>query len=98
MVDTDDNVATVLQKTSPEEGLVIKNRSMNPIGTVVSKSEIPYAHKICLSSIKKGGYVYKYGVVIGRATADINVGDHVHIHNVISIKGAESVVGRGLGD
>jgi len=43
---------------------------------------IPYGHKLALRPIAAGEAVVKYGVAIGRATADIGPGDHVHVHNV----------------
>ena len=39
-------------------------------------------HKYALFPIKKGENVIKYGSPIGHATCDIEVGDHVHTHNV----------------
>ncbi len=37
--------------------------------------------------IPVGDGVIKYGEIIGRATCDIDVGDHVHVHNVESQRG-----------
>ena len=45
---------------------------------------IPLGHKIALRGAKMESQVIKYGVSIGLATTDINVGDHVHIHNLRS--------------
>jgi (2R)-sulfolactate sulfo-lyase subunit alpha len=42
----------------------------------------PIGHKIALADIRKGDTIYKYGEDIGRATADIGKGDHVHVHNI----------------
>ena len=39
-------------------------------------------HKYALVPIKKGENVIKYGSPIGHATADIEVGEHVHTHNL----------------
>ena len=39
-------------------------------------------HKYATTYIKKGDNVIKYGSPIGHATEDINVGDHVHSHNL----------------
>lgn len=39
-------------------------------------------HKYAIKKIKKGENVIKYGNPIGHATEDINVGEHVHTHNV----------------
>lgn len=84
-----DNVATVLKKTSPGETLSIADRAMQEVGRVTATQVIPFAHKICLRRIPAGAPVIKYGQVIGRARADIAVGEYVHVHNVVSIAGAE---------
>ena len=47
-------------------------------------ASVPVGHKVALSDIKKGDFVYKYGAVIGRAPADIQKGEHVHSHNLRS--------------
>ncbi len=45
-------------------------------------SDIPLGHKIALRDLRKGDTVIKYGHDIGRVTADIKAGEHVHIHNL----------------
>jgi hypothetical protein len=42
-------------------------------------------HKTALSGITRGGEVIKHGHPIGRATAAIQAGEHVHVHNVESL-------------
>ncbi|MBQ8343593.1 MAG: altronate dehydratase [Clostridia bacterium] len=39
-------------------------------------------HNYATTYIKKGDNVIKYGSPIGHATEDINIGDHVHSHNL----------------
>lgn len=43
---------------------------------------IPAGHKIACEALPTGAVVRRYGQVIGFATADIQPGDHVHVHNV----------------
>ena len=57
--------------------------------TLVASADIGYGNKIALRDIPKGAQVTKYGLSIGTALADIQAGDHVHIHN------GESHRGRG---
>ena len=51
------------------------------------REEIPFAHKIALRKILKGGGVIKYGERIGKATRVIQPGELVHIHNVVGERG-----------
>ena len=37
---------------------------------VFTKDKIPFGHKISLTDIKKGSYIYKYGQIIGKASSD----------------------------
>ena len=44
--------------------------------------EIPLGHKIGLTDLRVEDSVIKYGHDIGRVVADIQTGEHVHIHNL----------------
>ena len=79
-----DNVATALDALMP--GQIVEVNGL----AIEVRDEIPGGHKIALSRIVKGAEVVKYGSPIGSATADIEPGAHVHVHNVAS--------GRGRGD
>ena len=48
----------------------------------VAACDIPFGHKIALTSIKAGEQILKYGHPIGCATAAISPGEHVHTHNL----------------
>lgn len=50
--------------------------------TLVLPGDVPRSHKLALRAVPAGGVVHKYGQSIGRATADIAPGDHVHTHNL----------------
>ncbi len=41
-------------------------------------------HKVAVAAIAPGEKVYKYGCPIGSATCPIEVGRHVHVHNLKS--------------
>lgn len=49
---------------------------------VVLAEDIEKGHKFALKAIKSGERIIKYGEVIGRATADIAAGEHIHSHNM----------------
>ena len=44
--------------------------------------DVPIGHKIALRDLAAGDTVVKYGEDIGRVTAPISKGDHVHTHNL----------------
>lgn len=90
-----DNVATVLQDTHVNDRLRIMDGGKNLVGEITAAEEIPFAHKICVRLIPKKNLVMKFGVVIGRASAEIPAGGYAHIHNIVSIQGSENVVRGG---
>jgi len=64
-------------------------------GQVQLTMPIPYGHKVAVRAMKSGEDVVKYGEIVGRTTAPINVGDHVHVHNVESQRGRGDLVRKG---
>lgn len=46
--------------------------------------DIPVGHKVALRRIGSGCKIVKYGASIGSATANIEPGHHVHLHNMKS--------------
>lgn len=49
---------------------------------IVLLEDIDKGHKFALRDIRSGENIIKYGEIIGRATADIAAGFHVHSHNM----------------
>ncbi len=77
-----DNVVTA--KTIIRAGTVVELPGGKRIDV---KEEIPFAHKIALRKIPRGGAVIKYGERIGKAVRPIGPGELVHIHNVTGERG-----------
>ena len=50
--------------------------------TITAPHGIPAGHKVALRDLSAGALVRKYGHVIGAATQNIRLGEHVHVHNV----------------
>ena len=80
-----DNVATALASlaANSELQLSVSGSTLR----VKLRSDIPFGHKFSLVTIEKGQPVVKYGEVIGVATSTIPLGEHVHVHNVVSTRG-----------
>lgn len=84
IVSARDNVATALEPLDVGRELVVGDHAL------IVHEAVPAGHKVSIAAIANGSAVIKYGNEIGRATADIPAGTHVHTHNVVS--------GRGRGD
>ena len=50
------------------------------------RDAVPFGHKVALVAIAPGEAVIKYGQTIGLATRPIAPGDHVHVHNLVSVR------------
>ena len=88
-----DNVATLIDKGGSAE--IAADLRGEKSGKVVLKQDIPFGHKVALAAIEPSADVVKYGKVIGETTAPVEVGEHVHVHNVDSKRGRGDKVGNG---
>ena len=84
VLDRQDSVATLIDNGAAREECELRGEGK---GRVRLSADIPYGHKVAIKPIAKGDSVVKHGEKIGRATAAIGVGDHVHVHNVESLRG-----------
>ncbi|WP_146520363.1 UxaA family hydrolase [Stieleria varia] len=75
-LDPIDNVAIATEGIGLGITAVVRDRE------VTSRTAIPRGHKIAVCRVEKGQPLVKYGQPIGVATVDIEIGDHVHTHNV----------------
>jgi len=72
VIGANDNVAVALEDI--KSGDIVIN--------VTATVPIPAGHKIAIKPIAQGENIIKYDHPIGRATAPIKPGEHVHTHNV----------------
>lgn len=79
--------APTIIRLRPEDDVVIAARPIEA-GTeiasegIVAREDIPAGHKIATRAIARGEAVRRYNQVIGRASADIPTGTHIHVHNL----------------
>lgn len=75
-----DSVATVV--INIQVGQCIIYSLNNEIITIKSNVDIPVYHKVAIKNHKIDSPVLKYGEKIGRAKESIQIGDHIHTHNL----------------
>jgi altronate hydrolase len=78
-LDPRDDVATALRALEAGERLAAGEES------VEVRQDVPYGHKLALRAMASGETVRKYGWPIGRLTAPVEAGDHVHVHNLATL-------------
>lgn len=88
VLNENDDVAVAL--TDLAAGTVIDIRYGNASQRITLRDNIKRMHKFALRDIEKGRQIIKYGQSIGMATAGIKEGEHVHSHNLVSIRGQTS--------
>ena len=85
VIDLKDNVATLLADVYAND--VVQIMMGDKTTETKVQERIQFGHKFAMKKISKGQNVVKYGEVIGQATQDIVEGQHVHVHNVESLRG-----------
>ena len=80
-IDVKDNVATALEALEVGAVRLLGDATQE---TQLCVQAVPVGHKIAVRDIAVGDMIVKYGVVIGRATADIAAGSWVHLHVMCS--------------
>ena len=53
---------------------------------VKAAGAIPLGHKIAVADVARGGHVTEYGLPIGYTPDGIAAGDHVHVHNIRTLR------------
>lgn len=86
MLQGDDDVAVLIEAASPGAAVAVRNGETS-FSLPVTQS-LPLGHKIALRDLPAGHHVRKYGEVIGVLTQPVIAGEHVHVHNLKSLRAA----------
>lgn len=74
----DDNVLILGSTIQKDENIVIEGHD------VVAQQTIGMGHKLARRPIQKNQKILKYGAPIGVTSDNIELGEHVHLHNLVS--------------
>ena len=85
-MDKKDNVATLTSNADAGDFVEVISKTGNVETRLKARDQIPFGHKVSLASIEKNGEIIKYGRIIGVSSESIKIGEHVHVHNVKSLK------------
>ncbi len=77
-----DSVAIARLPLEPGDAIVAAGRE------ITVRQPVPAGHKVAIRPAAPGENLLRYGQVIGRASAPIEPGDHVHLHNLSFDEGA----------
>jgi hypothetical protein len=79
LLNPQDNVVIALVTLTPSENVIVEGVHIQVVDT------IPKGHKMARLSIGSGLPVVKYGDQIGLSKMKIDVGQHVHVHNLMDV-------------
>ena len=80
-----DNVVTAIIDLNV--GDIARFRQEDKWIEVEMKDNVLFGHKLSIEEIESGKPVMKYGETIGLTNRKIQAGEHVHVHNVDSVRG-----------
>ena len=78
LLDESDNVLVAISRLRAGETILLEGAS------IAVSADLPIGHKLARRAISAGEKIVKYGAPIGSATANIEAGAHVHVHNIRS--------------
>lgn len=80
----DDDVAILLRDVAAGERIeMLAEGVLTPLDI---RTPMPTGHKAALRDMSAGHHVRKYGEVIGELGAPVARGEHVHVHNLFSLR------------
>jgi (2R)-sulfolactate sulfo-lyase subunit alpha len=82
----DDHVGVAVRDLKQGESVTGVSQRGHREVTVTLQHDVPLGHKVALERRQIGEPVVKYNEIIGLASAPIAVGDHVHVHNIRSVR------------
>ena len=85
IIEENDNVAVAIEEIAKGSEISYKLKD-NSVQTIVALDDITIYHKFAIKDMAQGEKVTKYGEHIGEANKEIKIGQHVHIHNVVSVR------------
>lgn len=78
-----DDVAVLVEPVTADGQIEVVGEG---VAILAATATLPLGHKIAVRPLALGEPVRKYGEVIGRMTAAAAPGEHVHIHNLVSLR------------
>lgn len=85
IIDRNDNVGVAIYTIKKGDSISYVAQNQKVI-EITALEDIQIYHKFAVCNIAMNEPIIKYGEHIGRAAVDIKKGQHVHVHNVKSVR------------
>lgn len=76
-----------IQAGEEVEAVTLEGKLVTPIKVI---EDVPLGHKVAMRSMENGKHVQEYGRAIGYTIEPVQMGAHVHVHNIKSLRWAAS--------
>jgi (2R)-sulfolactate sulfo-lyase subunit alpha len=83
-----DDVGVAVADLKAGEEIGVVTLEGESIGQIVMTNDVPLGHKVAMHDLPKDKHIIEYGREIGYALSAIKRGEHVHIHNIRSLRWA----------
>lgn len=90
MHEKDDDVGVAVMDLTAGSEIGAATLEGENIGSIFVKQDIPLGHKVAMRDLPLDKHVIEYGRAIGFTVASIAAGEHVHVHNIKSLRWAAS--------
>ncbi len=84
--ETTDDVGVAVMDLKAGEEIGVATLEGVDVKQIKLVSDVPLGHKVAMSDLAQDKHVIEYGRAIGYASAKIVAGEHVHIHNIKSLR------------
>jgi (2R)-sulfolactate sulfo-lyase subunit alpha len=86
MHESDDDVGVAVEDLKKGTTAGAVTLEGHAAGAIKLMHDIPLGHKVAMRDLPKDKPVVKYGRPVGKTVAAIAQGEHVHVHNVKSLR------------
>ncbi|MBP2551718.1 galactarate dehydratase [Neorhizobium galegae] len=81
------SASSPLLRLNAQDNVAVARMTLEPtalpeLGGCSLTGRITQGHKVAIANLAAGEAIIKYGQIIGFATSEIHIGDHVHTHNM----------------
>ncbi len=84
--DVKDDVGVAVKDLTSGDEVGVSSLEGEFVTTVRLVTDVPLGHKVAMRELELDHKVIEYGRPIGKATAAIPAGAHVHVHNIKSLR------------
>jgi (2R)-sulfolactate sulfo-lyase subunit alpha len=88
--EANDDVGVAVMDLKAGEEIGVATLEGKEVKEIKLVSDVPLGHKVAMVNLSADKHVIEYGRAIGCAIAPIQAGEHIHIHNIKSLRWAAS--------